>query len=436
MSLLKAYMLALYSHFVTKLLGDLYLEVKGPESLIELFEPKGEEEEEVEEEIILKKPDRKKNRLERFRRRNDEEESSEGEEELSSSSSRESSNSEDESDYSSDEDVIIEETREIISTSLITRLIGEHPLISSVRIGSKWLMKNQDILLEEQDINILMQRLELLFQVISLENGEYESSDEVEEAKISLKEKIGERTKFAFPEDFRLKYIKEHFLSEEMQWEEVTQDEMALLRIYDLEDFKNFLQQMKNKEADEEKKNVMMENMAQLWLQQEVKELERGRKVLRNFAHHSPYVILDHSSFCQSLKRVKDVVSLKKFIAVVPIEVIQTLDDLKKSNSGARNAIKWLERQFQDGNRWLRSQRRSEAKSLPTEVEKKMKEKEKPTLKVLECCNYFSESEEKKVTLLMANSNVEEDIRRAAESLGVAVESVIEFHPKNKNVFL
>ena len=38
LSMLKAYMLALFSHFVTKLLGDVYFSLYGPESMAELFD--------------------------------------------------------------------------------------------------------------------------------------------------------------------------------------------------------------------------------------------------------------------------------------------------------------------------------------------------------------------------------------------------------------
>ena len=38
---------------------------------------------------------------------------------------------------------------------------------------------------------------------------------------------------------------------------------------------------------------------------------------------------------------------------------------MKKSKEGARNAIKWLEGEFQNGNRFLRTQRENETLSLP-----------------------------------------------------------------------
>ncbi len=42
--MLRAYLLALFSHMVTKLLGDLHLKLFGPEALLALFEHKKNDE--------------------------------------------------------------------------------------------------------------------------------------------------------------------------------------------------------------------------------------------------------------------------------------------------------------------------------------------------------------------------------------------------------
>jgi protein SMG5 len=41
------------------------------------------------------------------------------------------------------------------------------------------------------------------------------------------------------------------------------------------------------------------------------------------------------------------------------------LDGIKKTKEGARNAIKWLESEFQKGNRFMRTQRESEFLQMP-----------------------------------------------------------------------
>ena len=91
----RAYLLALFSHFVTKLLADLHVGLHGPEALVSLFEPKPEPEaqengheengeesnksnEEQSETNNKKKKKKRVNRLDRFKRRRpgDESESS------------------------------------------------------------------------------------------------------------------------------------------------------------------------------------------------------------------------------------------------------------------------------------------------------------------------------------------------------------------------
>lgn len=144
----------------------------------------------------------------------------------------------------------------------------------------------------------------------------------------------------------------------------------------------------------EEEQKEMMKNMAQLWLQQEVDELEgRGssrRGGFRGFAHYSPYIVVDHLAISRHLPLVKEIVASKKFAVIIPSAVIQELDDMKKAESGARTAIRWLERQFRDGNRWLRSQKKGEAR--PLELMQYPKKKERAAwqyFKILECCNHF-----------------------------------------------
>ncbi len=112
-------------------------------------------------------------------------------------------------------------------------------------------------------------------------------------------------------------------------------------------------------EEEEEAKRKMMRNMAHLWLQQEVHELEcdsvrrngggGGGGTLRGFAHYSPYVVVDHLALSKRLALVKEVVASRKFAVVVPTAVIQILDEMKKEDGGARTAIRWLEKQFRDG---------------------------------------------------------------------------------------
>ena len=122
-----------------------------------------------------------------------------------------------------------------------------------------------------------------------------------------------------------------------------------------------------------------MENMAQLWLQQEVKDLE-GHETKGKY---SPYLVVDHMAMINHMFAIKDIVASKKFAVIVPnageniyyksllyfsvailtykcrkresmtfllFSVVQQLDAMKKLDGRARNAIRWLEKQFQHGN--------------------------------------------------------------------------------------
>lgn len=156
----------------------------------------------------------------------------------------------------------------------------------------------------------------------------------------------------------------------------------------------------------------LMQNMAQLWLQQEVNELESGARggggsksgqqtggLLRGMAGltlYSPYIIVDHLALAFELDNCKRLVGSRKFAVIVPTEVIQELDRMKRSNDGARTAIRWMERQFQEGNRWLRSQKQHESETVRTDttfITGAASKKDRTSFlydKVTECCNYFA----------------------------------------------
>lgn len=55
---------------------------------------------------------------------------------------------------------------------------------------------------------------------------------------------------------------------------------------------------------------------------------------------------------------------------------MSALDELKGESGRAREAIRWLETQFQRGNRFLRAQRSNESLTLPLIKYPKKKDKE------------------------------------------------------------
>lgn len=101
---------------------------------------------------------------------------------------------------------------------------------------------------------------------------------------------------------------------------------------------------MRARKAVEEsdKKNVM-KHMAELWLKQEVKDLEK--EAFKEVG----FIILDSKALVTNLAMVKRTLGLKRFPLVVPNVVVQQLDGLKKAERGAREAIRWLERELSRG---------------------------------------------------------------------------------------
>jgi hypothetical protein len=70
---------------------------------------------------------------------------------------------------------------------------------------------------------------------------------------------------------------------------------------------------------------------------------------------------------------IKKLASAKKFIIVVPTATIDELDRTKKDNSSARSATRWLEEQFQQGNKFVRIQKSAE-KEGPSVIDELAKE--------------------------------------------------------------
>jgi len=175
---------------------------------------------------------------------------------------------------------------------------------------------------------------------------------------------------------------------------------------------------------EDAKRQQLMKSMAHLWLQQEVHELEcrsgfnddfggGGVGLLRGLAHYSPYLVVDHLALAQNLQLVRNTVSSHRFVVVVPLVVLQRLDDVKKASAGARNAIRYLEKQFKVGNRWLRPQRAGETKAVDLGDDKPRGRAAREYAKVLECCKHFTEGEsvtgKHQVTLLTAEEEREEE---------------------------
>ena len=69
-------------------------------------------------------------------------------------------------------------------------------------------------------------------------------------------------------------------------------------------------------EKDTQKTRLMMENMATLWLQQEVKDLEGLHSEASG--KYSPFLVVDHTVMINHICVVKDIVACKRFTIIVP----------------------------------------------------------------------------------------------------------------------
>lgn len=504
-SMIQAYLLGLFAHFVTKLLGDLQLTFYGAEAMVEIFHPKEaeiksqsenselpknvngmsngtgsnpmstDEGSEKRSKISNKKRPNLLDRLRRKKRRPRGKENSnrnglsDSESDLDYSSSddsergvsarngqlsgddstsiedclSDSSLSDDEhfhqnengildsdndsDDVSSsdddDDDIVVESWKEIITVTELIKKIREHPLVEAIRICCLWLMGSRDLVKAAgSNVDILWQRLAKLFDTINIEN--FEPSQEVSNLLPSCRTMLSNKP---LSEDFQTRGMK---MFEKRQtnlcWNDqefLTTIEMGLLRFLQLTEFRDWLinipevnlrvngagnversptiqngsEKPETRPAEQkssDQKITLMQNMAQLWLQQEVKQLEHMTGGLTNF---SPFLVVDHLAVIQHLVLVKKIVDAKKFVVIIPATVVQVLDDLKRSENGARNAIRWLEKEFKFGNRWLRAQKPEETKPLDELDYPRRKDKSQNQLiKILECCFYFASSQEKR----------------------------------------
>ncbi|KAL9986002.1 hypothetical protein ACROYT_G000055 [Oculina patagonica] len=110
--------------------------------------------------------------------------------------------------------------------------------------------------------------------------------------------------------------------------------------------------------GNQDRRSRVMKVMAQQLLQSEVAELESTLKTAPRGG--TVYLVPDAMALCTQLHLVRRLIVSEKLVIIIPIQVISALDELKKYDSGAREATKFLEQEFKKGNRWIRAQKDSE----------------------------------------------------------------------------
>ncbi|XP_050402435.1 nonsense-mediated mRNA decay factor SMG5 [Patella vulgata] len=198
---------------------------------------------------------------------------------------------------------------------------------------------------------------------------------------------------------------------------------------------------------DDRRRNQLMKDMAQLRLQAEVNQLE-GSLQSADQPTFPPYLIPDTSVLCNSLASIKQLTQQGRSIVIIPLSVIDSLDYIKKENSGSREAIRWLEIEFKKGNRYIRAQKSSE--TAPVSNVRMLKKKKRDLWCILElavCAQYFAQqtgciSGGNLVTVLTSQpftidnlSTPIQQVLSTTQQQGVSFENIKEFTTKWKDMF-
>ncbi|XP_053612104.1 nonsense-mediated mRNA decay factor SMG5 [Plodia interpunctella] len=195
----------------------------------------------------------------------------------------------------------------------------------------------------------------------------------------------------------------------------------------------------------------LLRRLGRLWLVSQVRELERVGRVSA-----PALLVLDSAALNKHLRRVKQLLRARNFTLLIPSIVLQELDSLKREQSSARDAIRWLEAQLRAGARCLRAQRPAEARALPLlKYPRKAPPHVHNFIQILEFCNHFTADEKHSqggngdpdsslpgksaplLILLVGNQPGSEEeqykefsLTGAAQSAGISIEHIGDFYTK------
>ncbi|XP_050314461.1 nonsense-mediated mRNA decay factor SMG5 isoform X2 [Anthonomus grandis grandis] len=380
--------------------------------------------------------------------------------------------------------------------NIMLEIINEEGLLQSIRVVSEWLKSDKDII--KSCVATTSTLVKQLVQLINLININFSSARSIN-LKFKVSKIIKNESKIPLPEDVTLKNIRLFELAQaEYDWDylrenDITSREENVIRILKILSFGKILTKIEdtgvtfdetknilifdekdwsagvdsghsesclieelerqeetevvnkpsltNGELKSTSENHKMKHMGQLWLASEVRALET--RVGSTKATLSPYLVIDADALIKYTRMVKQLVYSRQFILLVPVAVVSALDDLKKECIEARDAIRWLEAQFQRGNRFFRAQRPHERAAIPLIKYPKKKDKEMHVfIQIIECCYYFTDQQKgasNVVTFLMGTlnslgggDNKEFSYGGLAKSVGIILESITSFYAKWK----
>lgn len=357
--------------------------------------------------------------------------------------------------------------------------VAAESLLPAIKICSDWLKGDMPVVKAcGKDSPDLFKKFLCLVNCISIDLPKLEKEAHIS---ISLKHRsvLESCSKVPLPEDAQMQRLP--FLTashDNLDWDlirqsRLTSKEEAIIRIKRLVDFCHFLEtvpetavkyddkthqfavcgkkniintdQPISPSIDLQRREEVMHNMGQLWLRAEVQNLETSVKKGTKGASFSPYLVLDVDALTKYFHMVGQLMASRKFIMVVPSVVLSALDQLKRESVLARDAIRWLEFQFQKGTRFLRAQTTFEALHLPLVSYPKQKCREAWSyFQVLECCHYLNhqsslsynkDPDASFVTLLTGNNWPDSNgfsPLGVAKAVGIAVEHIESFFTKWK----
>ncbi|XP_072051358.1 nonsense-mediated mRNA decay factor SMG5-like [Amphiura filiformis] len=338
------------------------------------------------------------------------------------------------SEHKEDEDIKLE---------ALLQVLTNEGLLQVVKLVTDWLRGNSDVITTTaQSSQMLWSRMAVLLNFLPQETHivkeEVCSNNRVEDIITSAIQKDPDwKQTLLLSEDIAvwkmpsLRDAHEKMTFDPNQEMDVSQQDETLLRIVCLRQFGHFLTQVKGlsfqydadrhlylsvssikddnvgqggddrsqqveeqlKMAEEEtRRNQLMRDMAQLRLQSEVWQLE-GSIEPTGEVSFSPYLVPDTGVLTSHLSLIRQLASSTRFIIIIPQTVIAGLDFSKKQLSKAREAIKYLEREFQKGNRYLRAQKENEILALENRTKPPRGEDKaiRTFYSLLECCRYFSQ---------------------------------------------
>lgn len=186
----------------------------------------------------------------------------------------------------------------------------------------------------------------------------------------------------------------------------------------------------------------LLRRLGRLWLTAQVRELERRPAAPALLA-------LDAAALLLHLRSVKQLLKARSFVLLVPTVVLQELDDLKRSQHSARDAIRWLEAALRSGSRFLRAQRPGQSRPLPLlKYPKKAPPHVTNFIQILEFCHHLTADEKQSgqgepdrgktnnlLILLVGNQPGTDEYKEfsvtgAAQAAGVTVQHIGDFYAK------